>query len=97
MEELAVTITRDAQGQYTVEPENSQEQYAEGGMGAQEGMGEGMGEGVQKARDINEALQMAKSLFESGDNTSAQSLFEKGFGGEESNVPMGKPAMPQMM
>jgi hypothetical protein len=107
MEELAVTITRDAQGQYTVETENKQEQMAEGGEGAMEGMEEGMGAGVQKARDLNDALKIAKGLLEGGENASAESLFAKGFGGEEGGMgmggapaqqaPMGKPTRPAMM
>ena len=107
MEELAVTITRDAQGQYTVEKENSQEQTAEGGEGAMEGMAEGMGAGVQKARDLNEALKIAKDLLQGADNASAESLFAKGFSGEEGGMgmggapaqaaPMGKPTRPAMM
>ena len=104
MEEIAVTITRDAQGQYTVESENNKEQMAEGGEGAAENSAEGMGAGVQKARDLNEALKIAKDLLQSGENASAESLFAKGFGGEEGgnnppmgNAPMGKPTRPAMM
>lgn len=104
MEEIAVTITRDAQGQYTVEPENQTEQTAEGGEGAAENGAEGMGEGVQKARDLNDALRIAKQLLQSGENSSAESLFAKGFGGEEGAAnapaqaaPMGKPTRPAMM
>jgi hypothetical protein len=107
MEELAVTITRDAQGQYTVEKENNQEQTAEGGEGAAENGVEGMGAGVQKARDINDALKIAKGLLEGGESASAESLFTKGFTGEEGGMgmggapaqaaPMGKPTRPAMM
>lgn len=105
MEELAVTITRDAQGQYTVEPESSKEQTAEGGMGAPENAAEGMGEGVQKARDLNDALRIVKDLFQSGESANAESLFAKGFAGEEGGMggapaqqaPMGKPTRPAMM
>jgi hypothetical protein len=84
-----ISITRDAKGSYSVEKESPAEDASETGT---EGSPEELGTAT-KARDLNDALKIAKSMFEEGDNASAEALFSQGFGGEET----AKPTKPPMM
>ena len=86
---ITISITRDAQGSYTVEEENKAEDAAE--MGA-EGMPGDMA-GATKARDLNDALKIAKEMLSAGDNASAESLFSQGFGGEQATDLKKQPMM----
>ena len=83
---VTISITRDAEGSYSVEKESPAEEAAETGM---EGSPEEMAAGAMKARDLNEALKIAKSMFEEGDNASAEALFSQGFTGDTKSVPAG--------
>jgi hypothetical protein len=85
-----ISITRDAQGSYSVEKESPAEDAAETGS---EGSPEEIGANATKARDLNEALKIAKSMFEEGDAASAEALFSQGFTGDTKAVPAGKQPM----
>lgn len=87
---ITISITRDAQGSYSVEKETPEETTAEEGM--TEGSPEEMTANAVKARDLNDALKIAKSMFEEGDNASAEALFSQGFG-EEKGASLAKPPM----
>ena len=87
---ITISITRDGEGNYTVEKESAAEDAAETGM---EGSSEEMQAGAMKARDLNEALKITQSMFEEGDKASAEALFEQGFTGDTQAVPMNKPPM----
>ena len=87
---ITISITRDAQGSYTVEEENAAEDMAETGM---EGSLEELA-GATKARDLNDALKIAKEMLSAGDNSSAEALFSQGFGEEKATPPaLTKPPM----
>jgi hypothetical protein len=77
---VTISITRDAEGNYTVEKESAAENAMETGT---EGSPEEMTAGATKARDLNEALKITKSMFEEGDAMNAEALFAQGFGGDE--------------
>lgn len=87
---VTISITRDAQGSYSVEKESPAEDAAEAGS---EGSPEEIGANATKARDLNEALKIAKSMFEEGDAASAEALFSQGFTGDTKAVPAGKQPM----
>jgi len=84
-----ISITRDAQGSYTVEKETPEEDAAETGM---EGSPEELA-GATKARDLNDALKIVKSMFEEGDDKSAEALFSQGFGDDQSSPDLAKQPM----
>jgi hypothetical protein len=88
---VTISITRDAEGNYSVEKESPAEEAAEGAM--PEGSPEEMMGNATKARDLNEALKITQSMFEEGDAASAEALFAQGFTGDTQAVPAGKPPM----
>jgi hypothetical protein len=87
---ITISITRDAEGSYTVEKETPEEDASEMGM---EGSPEEMTAGATKARDLNDALKIVKSMFEEGDNASAEALFSQGFGGDAATPDLKKQPM----
>lgn len=76
-----VSITRDTQGNYTVEKETPLEEQSETGG---EGTEQELSAGATKAKNLNDAMRIAKSMFEELDGASAEDAFLQGYQGEDS-------------
>jgi predicted RNase H-like HicB family nuclease len=85
---VTISITRDAEGNYSVEKESPAEEMTQEGAMPEEAIGNAV-----KARDLNEALKITQSMFEEGDAASAEALFAQGFTGDTQAAPAGKPPM----
>ena len=88
---VTISITRDAEGNYTVEKETPEETTAEAGM--MEGSEEEFEAGATKARDLKDALNIVRSMFSEGDDKSAEALFSQGFGSDSASPDLKKPPM----
>ncbi len=84
-EELTISITKKADGSFMVEKETSAEDQSEQGQGGE--MGETTG---TPAKSLDEAMQIARSMFDEASGNTEDAAFSAGF---ESTMPAKKGMM----